>query len=345
MATLSDIRNKVRRVTGKLSANEITDAQINDYIDNYYIYDFPEQLRLQNLRVNYQFVTNANQPVYDFPTNLYLENLPPVYVGGYQAIMSQSREAFFRLNPRLNYIQQSAATGTGSVGPYTMTCSAIPVTRGSKRKPPGAYFVSTPTVDTPASSLNSMVLISGQDVNGISVVLIDDGLGNLFDPDDTSTQAPAARGSINYVTGAITATFATAIAAGTPINIQYVPYVASRPRSILFYGDQFYLYPIPDQAYSISFEAYMYPSSLTNDTDEPQLREWWQALAYGAADKIFADSGDIENMSKFRPLLDEQLKLIQRRTIVQQTSEQAATIYSDQINYPNVPFGNPYSGF
>lgn len=345
MATLSDIRNKVRRVTGKLSSNEITDAQINDYIDNYYIYDFPEQLRLQNLRVVYQFVTSANVPVYDFPKELYLVADPPCYVGGFQALFSQNRESFLRINTRLNFLQQTAATGTGATGPYTMTCSQIPMTRGNKRNPPGAYFVSTPTIDTPASSLNWTVLVSGFDATGASVSLIDDGLGNLFDPSDTSTQAAVARGSVNYVTGAITATFATAIASGASINIQCIPYVASRPQNVLFYADQFYLYPIPDQAYQVSLEAYMYPSALENDTDVPQLAEWWQALAYGAADKIFADSGDIENLQKFRPLLDEQLKLVQRRSIVQQTSERASTIYSDQTNYTNMGFGNLFSGF
>ena len=345
MPTLSNIRNMVRRITGKLSANAMSDAQINEYIDTFYVYDFPEHLRLQNLKTTYQFLTKANIPVYDFPKELYLTNNPPCYVGGYQALFTQNREMFYRLNPRLNYLQQTATVGTGSVGPYTMQATAFPVIKGSKTNPPGAYFVSTPTIDTPASSLQWSVLISGLDSSGNSVSLIDDGLGNLFDPEDSSTQASAARGSINYITGAITATFKTAIATSAPINLQATPYQASRPTNVLFYADQIQLWPIPDQAYQVSLEVYKYPSALENDTDIPQLAEWWQAIAYGAADKIFAATGDIENLQKYRPLLEEQLTLVQRRTIVQQASERVATIYSDGANFSNAPFMNPFTGF
>ncbi len=130
--------------------------------------------------------------------------------------------------------------------------------------------------------------------------------------------------------------------------MQYVPYVASRPQSVVFYQDQMLLYPIPDQAYTVSFEAYKYPTAFLNDAAgvrTPQVNEWWQLLAYGAADKIFADNGDFENLQKFRPLLDEQMLLCTRRTIVQQTSERTATIYTEQTQFPQYPFGNLFSGF
>jgi hypothetical protein len=241
-------------------------------------------------------------------------------------------------------MQQTAATGTGISGPYSLQCTATPILRGFKRNPPGAFSVSTPSSDYLPSELNWSVVISALDANGISLVLVDDGQGNLFAPTDTTTQASAARGSVNYITGAITINstgFINPVPSGNAINLQYVPYIASRPQSVVFYQDQFMLYPTPDQAYTVSFECYKYPTALENDTDTPQLTEWWQVLAYGAADKIFADSGDIENMMKYRPLLDEQLKLIQRRTIVQQASERVSTIYAEQA-FPQFPFGNVF---
>src|SRR5271157_1526109 len=106
--TLADIRNKVRRITGRPSQNQITDQQIDAYINTFYIYDLPEHLHLQDLRYNYQFITSPNIPVYDLPTEFYLTNMPPVYIGGYQSYMTQSRENFFRINPRLNFLQSSA---------------------------------------------------------------------------------------------------------------------------------------------------------------------------------------------------------------------------------------------
>jgi hypothetical protein len=356
-STLVDIRNKVRRITGRPSASQITDPQINDYINTFYLNDMPEHLRLESLRVNFQFVTNANQPVYDFPRDFYLDNMPPVYIGGYQSYMTQSRENFFRINPQLNLLQQ-VATGNGTVGPYVFTLTNTPITPGFKPNPPGAYSTSiiNTSSDIVPAQINWNVLISG--VNGLnqSICLVDDGQGNLFDINDFSSDPipdPAhfptpwhgALGSINYLTGAVTATFSQAIAVGANISAQYIPYVASRPQSCAFYQDQFYLYPVPSQAFTVSFEAFKYPTALAADTDKPQLREWWQMLAYGAADKIFADNGDIENLQKFRPLLEEQIKLVQRRTIVQYTSERTASIYTEQTGYPQYPFGNIFSGF
>jgi len=56
-------------------------------------------------------------------------------------------------------------------------------------------------------------------------------------------------------------------------------------------------------------------------------------------------NADFENLQKFRPLLDEQMNLCLRRTLVQQTSERVATIYTEQAGPPQYPFGNLFSGF
>ena len=352
--TLADIRNKVRRITARPSAAQITDAQIDEYINTFYIYDLSEHLHLQNLRYNYQFITNANQPVYDFPKEFYLTNMPPVYIGGYQSYMTQSRENFFRINPKLMFMQQSAATGNGTAGPYNIQLTSTPVVPGFKPNPPGAY-VSSAVTDIAAKDINWNVRVSAIGPNGVTVSLTDDGgstdptgLGLLFDPTDVSTNSTTvlSPGWINYQTGQIVINFfsylgaVTAIPIGNPINVQYTPYVASRPQSVCFFQDQFILYPVPDQAYQVSFEAYKYPTELLNAGDSPQLNEWWQLLAYGAADKIFADNADFENMAKFRPLLDEQMRLVMRRTIVQQTSERTSTIFTEQSNFQQFPFGN-----
>jgi len=95
----------------------------------------------------------------------------------------------------------------------------------------------------------------------------------------------------------------------------------------------------------VSFEVYKYPTELASSSSEPQLQEWWQLLAYGAANKIFADNADFEDLQKFTPLLREQMDLVQRRTIVQQTSERTATIYTEQVNgMGQFPFGNLFNG-
>lgn len=344
ITTLTAIRDKVRRITGRPSATSITNAQIDEYINTFYLYDFPEHLRLQSLRVNWQFLTQANIPVYDFPKELFLTVMPPVFIAGYQSYMTQSRENFFRINPELNLLKQSVATGNGTNGPYTFTLTPTPILRGFKQNPPGAF--ASPSIlypSIPVAGINWNVVITSLDGNSNSISLVDDGLGQLWDVGDVITAGAVPRGSINYLTGVVIATFNAVIPAGIPINAQFVPYKASRPQSACFYQDQISLYPIPDQAYTVSLECYKYPTALLAAGDSPQLAEWWQALAYGAADKVFTDNADMDNATKYRPLLDEQLRLIQRRTLVQQTSERTATIYESQQQLGQYPFGNNFS--
>src|SRR5271157_26265 len=222
--TLQDIINKVRRITGRPSSAEISDEQIINYINTFYIYDLPEHLHLQSLRYNYQFLTNPNQQVYDFPTQFYLTNMPPVYIAGYQSYMTQSRENFFRINPSLMMNQNSVATGNGTAGPYTFTLTQTPITRGFKPNPPGAYSTSIigTSSDIAPSLINWTVLISSNISTTQATSVVDDGHGNLFDINAASSDPATAIGTINYYTGAVTVTFTTNIPIGTAINAQYV---------------------------------------------------------------------------------------------------------------------------
>lgn len=376
--TLQDIRNKVRRLTGRPSQNQLSDTDIDKYINTFYVYDLSQEVKLEDLRYNYQFTTSANIPVYDLPTSMYLAAMPPVFIGGYQSYMTQSRQNFFRINPSLNFLQQSVATGNGTAGPYSGVLTNTPITPGFGTNPPGAYsFTSVPLgtnggpfnqSNTSAPFLNWNVIISAIDANNVSQTLVDDGKGNLVDPTDTANpqinQFPIVRGTVNYLTGAfqigpitpsvpsltdpkLVSGFKTNIPSGNAINAQYVPYVASRPQSVVFFQDQFILYPIPDQAYTVSFEVYKYPSAfysnLSNST--PQVNEWWQFLAVGAALKVFEDYADFDGMVKLKPIYDEYLRKVLRRTITQQTSERVSTIYTEQSQFPQYPFGNLFSGF
>lgn len=358
LSTLSDIRTKVRKITARPSSAQISDQEIDKYINTFYVFDMPEHLKLISLRYNYEFTTTANIAVYDFPTGTYLTEMPPVYIAGYQSYMTQSRENFFRINPNLNLLQKTVYTGNGTVGPYTgQFLTNTPLMPGFKPNPPGAYSTWSASNDIPAKFLNWNVLVSAKGTpnatSGISpsISLVDDGQGNLFAPTDTSIDPTLARGTVNYITGAISINalgFTSAIPTGNAINVQYIPYVASRPMSVVFYQDQVIIYPVPDQAYTISFEAYKYPTAFLGTaptTETAQLLEWWQMLAYGASDKIFTDNGDFENMQKFRPLLKEQMDLCMRRTIVQQTSERSSTIYTEQSGVGQYPWGSYGNGF
>jgi hypothetical protein len=347
----TDILIKVRKVTGLTSSSDISDAEILRYINTFYVFDFPEHLRLESLKYNYQFVTSAGIGTYDFPKELYLSNNPPVYVGGYVVNYVQSRQAFFGLSNGPQFLSASIYTGNGTTGPYTgQSVPNTPLLRGFKPNPPGAY---SPTA-AKASVVSWAVLVTGTTASGETTSLVDDGLGNLISPNDPANPPsyPTVRGSINYTSGSLSINstgFVSPIGLGNPINIQCTPVVLSRPYNCLMFQDQLSFWPIPDQGYTVSIECFKYPVPFNADPTlgevvvDPQLREWWQLLAYGAADKIFADRGDLDNLQKYRPLLQEQLTLAQRRSLVQQSSMQTPTIYNQQTNQNGFYYGNyPY---
>jgi hypothetical protein len=77
-------------------------------------------------------------------------------------------------------------------------------------------------------------------------------------------------------------------------------------------------------------EVFVQPAELLNAGQVPELSEWWQYIAYGAAKKVFEDRMDIESIQSIMPEFKQQELLIQRKTLVQLTSQKAATIFDNQ---------------
>jgi hypothetical protein len=135
---------------------------------------------------------------------------------------------------------------------------------------------------------------------------------------------------INYVTGAYHITFSNAPASGYAINSQTVPVNPTIPQALLFYDGQFIVRPVPDQPYRVDMEVYIQPTELLSSGQRPELEEWWQLIAWNASKKIFEDRMDYDSINMILPSLKEQEALVLRRTIVQQTTQRVATIYSEQ---------------
>lgn len=359
-STLAGIQQKVRRLTRSPSEAQLTDLDLNNYINTFVLYDFPEQLRTYNLRIPFTFVCNPFQDVYDtdlYPTgigtfattnplynfqNLYLTVHPPVYIAGFQSFYTQSREQFFSIYPLVNSILSIGAIGDGS----TTTFSGVIST------PNGApILINSNLVNQQVSTLlQNNVLFSSIDTNNNGLSLIDvpvidtltgnpTTIGNLYTPSTVPDLPPItvlSNNNVNYVTGAFTITFPAAPASGVAINSQTVPQIVSRPQAMLFFDNQFTLRPVPDQPYRINFEVYARPTALIATNQSPQLEEWWQYIAYGSAKKILEDRLDIDSVALILPEFKEQEALCLRRTIVQLTNERVATIYTEQtIMGPN----------
>lgn len=328
LSTLARIRTKVRRLTASPSQNQIADTEIDDYVNTFYLFDMPELIKLINLRSTYEFYTDPNVDVYAFPRNTYTNIFQPVYIAGYQSFFTQSREQFFRIYPQLEF-EQTVATGDGATNSFTFTLSNVPVMRGFTYPP--------------SQIVNSRVFVSFTDGAGISIIARDNGVGGFVD----ETGATTLTGTINYVTGVVTGlVFGSVPPANAAIIAQFVSFTASRPEALLFFNDVFVLRPIPDMAYKVSMEVQTQPTAfLASDNsipDSPELEEWWQLLAYGAAKKILEDRQDSTSIANITPEFENQKRLVLRRTSQQLAQERTATIYTEQTQFP---YGNFFNRF
>jgi hypothetical protein len=305
-ATLERIQRKVRDLTGSPSESQLTTDDLNDYINTFILYDFPEHIRLFTLRETLVFYTEPNVDVYDqtntdYDPNTTITVTKPIYIAGYDSFYTESREQFYRVYPQVNF-EQILATGSG-VANYTGTVTQTPF-------------------------LQNNVTIGAVDSAGNALQVNDDGDGNLIGDVGVGTN------TVNYTTGAVDVTFSASIPNPNEITIFTVPYVASRPEAMLFFDNQFILRPVPDKIYRVEVEIYRQPSYLMNTSSVPELKQWWQYIAYGAAKKVLEDRQDMESLSAIMPGFKEQERLVLRRTIVQQTNERVATIYTEQTGFP-----------
>lgn len=344
-STLDAIRTKVRRLTRNPSESSLTTTQLDEYINTFVLYDFPEHLRLFNLKTTFTFytepyidvyetnTTNVDSPLYDFK-NKYISIDQPIFVAGFQVWFSEDRTRFFGQYPLVNSIASIGTAGDGVTTTFTGVVSAA-----QANIPPSLQAGPAGTI-----LLLNNVLFSSVDINNSGLAAKDvpsdpfDGTGDLVDV-NTNTVI----GSIDYLTGAFSITFPTAPAAGAAINSQTVPVQPSLPQALLFYDGKFTMRPVPDQPYAVTMNAFIRPTELLTANQEPQLQEWWQYIAYGAAKKVFEDKMDVESVQLIMPEFKMQEMLIQRRTIVQQTSQRTSTIYTDQTMLGG-SWGNGYWG-
>jgi hypothetical protein len=322
LSTLDNIRVKVRRLTRSPSTTQLLDSDIDNYVNNFVLYDFPENLRLFDLRDNIVFYTspyidkysnntvNADDPLYNF-INKYTTVHPPCYIAGYQAFFSQSKEQFYNAYPMLNN-SELVGTGDGVTSYFTGTLSAKPLLQNN---------VTFTSID---ANNGALILVDVPIINPVTG--LPTTTGNLITPNTLFSY-----GTIDYVTGAYAITMTTP-ALGKPIYCQAVPYTAARPMAILYFDDYFQVRPVPDMPYRIELEAYIRPTELLTATQSPELAQWWQYIAYGAAIKVFQDRIDYDSIAMIMPEYKHQERLVTRKTIVQMSNERVSTIFTEQGN-------------
>jgi hypothetical protein len=254
--------------------------------------------------------TNTTDPLYNF-NNKYVSVHPPMYVMGSEIFYSQAEDQFYRLYPKIpNQIQVS--TGDGITQSFSGTLTGVPIMRN-------AFIISS--VDS-----------NGLGLTGIDVPMLDPVTGNPLKTGYIVNQLNSGDiyGTINYMTGAYACVFSVAPAASQPVYIQSIQYTVNVPQAVLYFNDTFVMRPIPDKAYAVQIDVIQRPTELLATNQMPELAEWAQYIAYGAAKKIFEDRMDPESVQIITPEFEKQGALCISRTYNVQKNSRTSTIYTDQ---------------
>jgi hypothetical protein len=356
--TLANAVTKTRKLTGSSNAFQVTDTYIVQQMHSFYSYDLPAKFRSLKLKDIYTFTTNIGQDVYPFNSELYTTVNQPCFCAKREIKLFNNPWSFYAAN--FNWQQfTNFASGDGTPGPYSGFTTAAPMIP-SVNNDPGPPF--NRNLFFPQSRVQNILITANViGTNGIGQTqnVTDDGQGNLIQISQTSNNGNQEYGwtyfrqyasstpdtpgnaTINYQSGEITGLmFSQGIPEGNPIQIQYNPKQFSIPLAIMFFQNQFTLVPTPNAGYTIELTCYRQPIQAliaADMTGNPELSEWWEILAVGAAKKIFEERLDSDGGMFIDKMLQERYDIIETRTYAQIGQERIATIYTDQLteNYGN----------
>jgi hypothetical protein len=304
------------------------------------------------------------------------------FVNGIQIPWQTQVNQFFNIWPNIVQNLGQVGTGNGTPGPYQLQIPIIgspqppnpplnSLTRGhidiagiialgTNVDPP---IVDSATAQTsipavPVTSVDAQVFIYSIGEDGNNVIVSDSGqflagainYGLLMQPGKAPFgNSPLSGGysttsnTINYLTGAINVQFPVVIPQGNNILAQCFYYQTGLPRAILYYNNTFTLRTVPDQQYLVEIDGYLTPAAFLNTGQAIPFGYMAEYIARGAARKILADTGDIEQFQFYEPLFKEQETLVWKRSQRDWTSSRTESIYSQGFGQ-GAGFNNNYGG-
>jgi hypothetical protein len=337
LSSLQQIRNQVRILTRSLNTSQLSDQSIDNYINEFLLYDFPEILRSQYFHSTFTFYTEpfvdtyenitdnalSSNPLYNF-INKYTSFNPPLYIAGIQSDWEQSMTKFYQIYPPIKSINSIGVNGDGATTAFQGNVSVN---------------FDGPNSNTIGLILPGSVLFESMNSSGVGISLVDykvpgtntvGALGPVGQPVNT---LPSPYGQINYITGEFNLNFAGVgiPAAGVPINSQLILVQPSKPLSVLYYDNKFVVRPVPDQVYQITMQAYVRPIELLSLNQMPKVGQMARFISYGATKKIFEDRMDTDSLQKILPAYLQYRDQVERPTIMQLNNQRSPTMFVNQL--------------
>jgi hypothetical protein len=299
-STLAQIKEKVRRLIMEGSTEVFPDSEIERQVNTFIEQIMPFDLRLNNFVERQVFYTTKGVDRYSVDLNAIRQPSGIALASGYEMEWMQDYTAFDREWPKI-FIDTTQSGDGGST--YTDT-------------------LSTPI-------LRKEVVVSATNNINTQEILVDDGTGTMVEQGTTTN-----RGSIDYDTGDLSVTFSGTIDSDEDIKIQYVVQNRGRPYTLFFRNDEILLRPVPDEVYKIEYDAFVVPSQLLDDTSTPQVDQWWQYIAFGAAIQILRERQDMESVQVHMIEFERLEEIIINQTAAQNNQMRSSTIYYDDLRSP-----------
>jgi hypothetical protein len=299
------MRDKVRVLAGVPDTGQISDANLNGRINDYYMNRLPFVIQERELEGTYTqalVATDSGKYTID-ATKLVIDE--DIFLNGEPVTLTRDRKQFF-----LDYPKDLGAA-------YVISDAGAVLTKATESV---SYSAVKYNVDGNAYALAAgSIALSGdtipQNLYGAWRLEVDeDGDVSIVEADDNATgyatPALAIKGLINEATDAACLGFVTAmstdsggfipgttsLSAATVTSTVTDGYHSTRrrPDTFLLYGDTLYAGPKPDDTYELVIPYIEKRDALTQDTDVPSDVRWGNLIAYGTAIEIMQEDGDIE---------------------------------------------------
>lgn len=115
-STVAFIRKKIRRLTASSSESILPTSELDIYINNALLNDFPYAIKLDQMRSVYTFFTEPYKDRYPLDVNFNMGVRAPMYVEGILGSFFKDRGQFFNLWPRWpTKFQQGGTSSTGNI--------------------------------------------------------------------------------------------------------------------------------------------------------------------------------------------------------------------------------------
>lgn len=352
--------------------------QLFDLKTNYAFQTIPG-ISTYNMPLYNTQIETGNPNIASFP--VYQGFSQPAFVNGIQVPFYTEQNAFWNLWPNYTQFLNPAAIGDGTSGPYTISLAEAPaipghldmtgiianINNGNGNNDPifTTQFTLDPTntfINIPTTSFYPGVYFTATAANGQLIQVCDSGIflsssttgelyGLLMQPGNApfgnqplnSNVYSTTNGTVNYSQGVATFTFPQAIPAGGAINAECLFFQPGIPRAILFYNNTMTLRPSPDISYNIQMSTYLTPAAFLISGNAIPFGYMAEYISRGAARKILADTGDVEQFNFYEPLFKEQETLVWKRSQRQFTANRTGTVFSDlqgQTNFNQIGAGN-----